>query len=48
MFIMKMCDLRLILVIFDLKWSRANLSDGDQIQSQFLFKINKYSPKGSI
>ena len=31
MVIMKMCDLRPILVIFDLKWSRANLSDRDQI-----------------
>ena len=48
MFTMKLCDLRPILVIFDLKLCRANLSVPDQIQSQFLFNINNYSPKTSI
>ena len=45
MFTMKKCDFRPVFFIFDLNASEANLTVGEQIFSQFLLKIIKYTSK---
>ena len=45
MFTMKKCDFRPVFFIFDLNALGANLTDGEQIFSQFLLKIIKYTSK---
>ena len=45
MFVIKKCDFRPIFFIFDLNASRANVTVGEQIFSQFNLKIIEYTSK---